>query len=773
MSRMTRTTALVVLVGLIAASCLPPGPADNSPNIRIFAPAHASQAPADGVMPLRIELDEVLNARSIKVTVLGTDHKQRINRRRRLTLNGNTYTGTLGPADLVPGPLTIRVTAKFRTRPHRRRAVSTISFSWEPEIDTETASHCDVTDQAKCLLPFPNDNFTVPDAGTDTGRRVNFDLASMPANASGVGIDPTEWNRNDGFSPGNPILAFVPGLDPVASGIAPVTDIGRSLDPDQAVVLLDAATGERQPFFAELDAQADPAQGPVLIIRPARNLAEGHRFVVALRDLYDGAGNPIEASRGFRLYRDGIATYDPAIEARRAPMEDIFDTLAAAGVERTDLYLAWDFTVSSTRSLSERMLTIRDDAFASIGAAAPAFTVDLVENDVDDRIYRRVTGTFTVPSYLTGAGEPGSRFNNGPDGLPVRNGDQTAGFICNIPRSASDDGELPVDPARAGVYGHGLLGNNREVNAGNVRSMSNENNFMFCATKWTGFADEDIGIAASALADVSNFPKLADRTQQGFLHFLFLGRLLRTSDGFAADPAFQAGDGTPLFDSSDVFYDGNSQGGILGGAVTAVSTEWTRAVLGVPGMNYSTLLQRSVDFDVYQVISIAAYPDTLDRVISGAITQMLWDRAEANGYAAHMTDDPYPGTPAHTVLLQPAFGDHQVANITAEIEARTIGASIRVPGLAPGRSTAVEPFWDIPAIAGFPFSGSAIVMWDSGTPAPPDANLPPRPPDFGDDPHGDPRSTPAARLQKSEFLRTGGAVIEVCGTAPCFTSAHP
>ena len=88
-------------------------------------------------------------------------------------------------------------------------------------------------------------------------------------------------------------------------------------------------------------------------------------------------------------------------------------------------------------------------------------------------------------------------------------------------------------------------------------------------------------------------PKVADRMQQGILNFLFLARLIKDPDGFASDPAFQAGAAnTPVLDGT-VFYDGNSQGGILGGAVTAVSTEWTRAVLGVPGMNYSTLLQRS------------------------------------------------------------------------------------------------------------------------------------------------------------------------------------
>ena len=75
----------------------------------------------------------------------------------------------------------------------------------------------------------------------------------------------------------------------------------------------------------------------------------------------------------------------------------------------------------------------------------------------------------------------------------MRNGDVTAGFICNIPRSATADGNDPVHPARGGVYGHGLLGSNDEVNAGNVRTMGNAHNFVFCATKWAGFSEDDIG----------------------------------------------------------------------------------------------------------------------------------------------------------------------------------------------------------------------------------------------------------------------------------------
>ena len=66
---------------------------------------------------------------------------------------------------------------------------------------------------------------------------------------------------------------------------------------------------------------------------------------------------------------------------------------------------------------------------------------------------------------------------------------------------------------------------------------------MFCATKWSGFADEDIGQAVATLQDVSNFPKVADRTQQGFLNQLFLARLVKDPHGFASEPGVPHGRG--------------------------------------------------------------------------------------------------------------------------------------------------------------------------------------------------------------------------------------
>ncbi|WP_329520033.1 hypothetical protein [Spirillospora sp. NBC_01491] len=616
---------------------------------------------------------------------------------------------------------------------------------------------CDPIDPAACLLPFPSDWYTRPDPSTPTGRRVA--LRTTLRNSIGIPVDPAEWNRSDGFSPGSMLLARVPGVDVGRSGVAPITDIGSSLRPDAPVVIVDTATGERVPYWAELDANADTADRRALIVRPARNLREGHHYAVAFRNLRGADGAAIAPGAAFaRILGPDLPAADP-LRARQRAERAVLAGLARHGVGRAGLYLAWDFTVASRQGLSGRMLKIRDDALAGLGDGSPGFAVTQVADDVDEQIGREVKGFLLAPSYLDQpGGPPGSAFRYGADGLPSRlpGNLQLVAFQCEIPKSAF------TKAARPALYGHGLLGKESEVGAGNVKAMAAEHGFAFCATKWSGMADEDIPNVLTALADISRFRTVADRLQQGMLNFIVLGRAM--TRGFARDKAFQDGAGKPLIDpSAGLAYDGNSQGGIMGGALTAVSPDLRRSVLGVPAMNYSTLLNRSADFPTYEQVLSRFYPDKLDQQIGLGLIQMLWDRGEANGYAWHMTDRPLPGTPKHRVLMHIAFGDHQVAPVAAEVEARTIGARVHAPALTPGRSPDKVPFWDLPALGADPYDGSALVLWDSGSPAPPLTNTPPT---EGRDPHSDPRGAALARRQKAVFLSTG-QVVDVCGGAPC------
>jgi hypothetical protein len=139
-----------------------------------------------------------------------------------------------------------------------------------------------------------------------------------------------------------------------------------------------------------------------------------------------------------------------------------------------------------------------------------------------------------------------------------------------------------------------------------------------------------------------------------------------------------------------------------------------------------------------------------------------------------MTRNPYPDTPRHTVLLHQAFGDHQVANVATEVEARVIGARLRAPALDPGRSRDRRPFFRIRRIRNFPWRGNALVVFDigpprgdQGTPPPPIGNVPPQ---AGADPHARTGFEPAAAAQFSEFLKLNGAFVNTCGDSPCYAA---
>jgi hypothetical protein len=623
-------------------------------------------------------------------------------------------------------------------------------------IDLSRQTDCDPLVPEQCMLPFPNDYFTVPDMRSRTHRRVNFTPEGLPKNTSGAPLDATELNRSDGFSPGAALLMWMPTVDLTRSGAPPLTDIGRSLAPDSPIVVVDARTGKRWPLWAELDMNSPPSNR-ALIVRPATNFLENHRYVVGVRRLVDADGVAIPPSPAFAAYRDGTCTTDPTFESRREHMESLFDVLRGAGVEPGELQLAWDFTVASVRTLAGRLLHIRDDAFRSLGTSVPVFAVTSTEENPAPEFRRRIRGTFEVPLYLTGDGSPGQRFDLDGKGLPQRQASPfTATFTCNLPLSAVSG------PARMSLYGHGLLGDQSEVNGSLVRSMSATYNIAYCATDWIGMAEEDVGNAVNILLDLSRFPSLADRLQQGILNFLFLGRLMRHPGGFASDPAFQVG-GVPAIDTGQLYFDGNSQGAIIGGALCAVARDFRRCVLGEAGMNYSTLLNRSVDFDTYKILLDISYPDPFVQLLALDIIQMLWDRGETNGYAQHLTR-PYRHTPRHTVLLLGAVGDHQVSEFALQVEARTIGAAGHVPYVAPDREVGGEHGWGITPIAKYPWRGSAYFLWDTGSPLSPLENLPPR---EGHDPHDDTPRIPAVQALKDAFWHPRGVVRDVCSGAPC------
>jgi hypothetical protein len=711
-----------------------------------------------------------------------------------------------------------------------------------PAIPTDNADRCDFLDPTVCMQPWPNDYFTKPDVTTDTGRRLNINTSSTPANIHGVHIDTTDINRADGFSPGNLITLKIPQIETQAAfdntGFVPVNDLHRYGDANQPVVVVDAATGQRQPILAELDPNPNhyspgDTKDVNLIIRPTVNFAEGHRYIVALRGLRDAQNNPVDPPLPFRVYRDRLITSDPAIENRRPHMEDLISTLQHDGIQRSNLYMTWDFTVASEHSLAGRALAIRDNALHQlsddspgngvIDGNAPMFhiskVIDAPNASLPANTLREVDGELTnIPCYLHPNCRPGGTFNFLPNGdvdaTPNGTADDnptTTGvrFRCLIPNSAVTG--TTVNPTQSGTFGHGLLGDYTQVSdmIKFTNSEANVSNTTWCATNWAGFSSDDIGTVIATLGDVSNFSKLSDRMVQGFVNMIYLGRAMLHANGFDANAAFRldpdGGGGNPavpvLDPAQGLYWEGISQGAIMGGALTALEPDLTQSVLDVAGMNYSTLLRRSADsaqyFELPGLGLYANYTNQQERPLLLSLMQLLWDRGEADGYAEHMTSDPLPNTPAHHVLLQLAYGDHQVSNLAAETEARTIGAQVETPALDPGRHWDVNPFLGIPAISSYPYSGSAAMVYYDGGPLGFDGNqdctdehgnpqhgtapaplveLPPTPVSvYGCDPHSYPRQSLDGVTQAADWLQPSG-FIDQCRTAavarPCYSNGY-
>jgi hypothetical protein len=607
-----------------------------------------------------------------------------------------------------------------------------------------------------CLFPYPSTAFETDDATTPTGKRLNYKRLAMPANASGVHINPQVWNDQlDGFSPGTMMMVNFPqGVDVALSNLNTWQNYPPSLNPATSpTILLDYDTGEIIEHFAEVDVSIGTGNVPVappnqaMIIRPGRRLKNNGHYIVALRNLVAVGGSPINPEPAFQALRDNVPSGSHLVEPRRAQFEVIFSKLAAAGVARSNLLLAWDFHTASDDALEGWLLHMRNETFQQLGTNAPPFTVTSVtENPNPGQICRRVSGTFQVPLYTTFDG-PGSVLKIGLDGNPEQNGIVNAPFTAIIPCSLST---VP-QAGRPIFYGHGLLGSGAgEVGSAHLRNLAQTYGFVVVATDWQGMSGsgDQNNILFSITPDITNFRQLSERLHQGMLNQLVLAHLIGAPDGLSTDPNFIYA-GVPVIDPSEVFYYGNSQGGILGGTVMALETEVTRGVLGVPAANFSTLLQRSRDFEPFFVLLRINYPNDVDRALAYPLLQQLWDKSEPNGWYHHTLSDPLPGTPVHKVLVHMATNDDEVSNVATEIMVRTMG----IPQLTP----VIKSYYNVPETAA-PFDGSAMHESDEGDPAIPVGNIPPA----DNNAHGAMRARPAIQAEINAFLQTGGNVQNFC-----------
>jgi hypothetical protein len=600
-----------------------------------------------------------------------------------------------------------------------------------------------------CLLPYPSDHFLVDDPTLPSGRRVEL---PEPAQLQGTRrpIDMYGLHPADGFPIATPLLLVVPGgVD--AADLVPVGDPARSLDADSRTTIVDAETGERVLHFAELDPGGIPDR-QALIIRPLERLGDGRRYVVAVRGLRHPDGTPIRAPDGFRGLRDAEPSDDPALAAPAARYEaDVFGPLEAAGVARDDLVLAWDFTTRTERNATFDMLTVREATRAWLAAEAPAITVVSVD-DVpdDDRVAAQIEATVTAPLFLesTSVGAPLAR---GPDGIVRQNGTTEVPFTVLVPTSVA--ARSPTDPpARLLQFGHGFFGTRAEIAGAYVPELADERGFVVVGADWWGMSApdrEEVGLAiANELEAMARF---TDRVHQAMANLIVLARAAVGPLSEVAELRDAAG---PIFDPSELYFLGISQGHILGGTYLALSSDVRRGVLNVGGANLSMMMFRALPFVPFLLVVATVVDDRVEQQKLAVMAQSSFDRVDPISYAPRVVASPYPDAPRdRVVLISAGIADAAVTTLSAQHHARAVGAVHLIP--APREVVGLE------TTTGPVVAGAAYEEHDFGVAEEPAATTA-----ADNDVHEGVRRLAAFKEQLSRFLAPGGAIERTCD-GPC------
>jgi hypothetical protein len=600
-----------------------------------------------------------------------------------------------------------------------------------------------------CALPFPSAYYEVDDAASGSGVRVALTADALPHTRSGAAIDPAPWNRLDGFSPIGPFLAeLAEHVD--AATLVPPTDIARSLAQGAGSVLVDMETHALVAHFSEVDVNVAAGAPQVIFVRPAQRLRPGHRYAIALtRAVRTMGGAAPSVPPGFQAILDGDLASDPRL-ARIAPRYDaIFAALAAAGVARSEVVLAWDVVTASEASITAPMLAMRDDALAMMGPSGLGLTVTTVEDDFDARIARRIQGTFRAPSFLTGASGH-EVLARDASGRPMISGVVDVPFVAMIPRSAATRGPLPMLQIGHGLFGGALreLGDATE-SEGYHQRLADDGGYVLFATDWIGLTQDDLAHVLAAMSDFGRMPEITERLMQAEVNAMVLYRTARAR--FAAEPAFAPG-GVVAVDPSRVWFHGISLGGILGTTFMGYDPDCDRGALNVFGGVWSTLFQRNDGWSALHLAVGGAYPAPDDQQVLLALAQSLFDPTDPINLAPHLFVDRLPGVSERHLLFQEAVGDSAVSNLGTETVARTMGVPLVVPSVRTpyGLSTAMAPL------------PSALVIVDEmPTPLPPDTNGPVA----RTSTHITMRSEPAVEAQTRAFLAVDGVVTQTCSGA--------
>lgn len=563
---------------------------------------------------------------------------------------------------------------------------------------------------AGALNPFPSVELV------EDGH-LAFPAGVLPKVEGGTDLDVERFNWRTGFSRVQTSVALLPvAIDEGSLSSSAAIGIGGS------VRMFDLDTGTEIPCFAELDAHPDALDSGVraLLVRPALAMTPGHTVAVAVTRAVTSGGAPLS------LPEWTAAKADPHYQ-------DLEDQLVALGV--SDVALAWDFPVGDGTLVTRTVSEVSVPAAYTFERVRDADTEE--EGYLPPKIWRKIEGSFTADTWLVD--DVGFTVT---DGAPAPQGTAEAQLWAYIPESVRDASSAPIL-----LFGHGILSEpddylDDDADESAVIEVADRIGAIVIGTVWRGLTADDQVDTLSVAADFGRFPELTDRLAQGVANNLSLLRLVDEGT-LLDDPIFEG-----KADRSRIYWYGISLGSIEGAVTLANQSRIDTAVLHVGGSAWSTMLERSSNWTVFEVLVQRGIVDPYDRQLLYSVTQMLWDPVDPASYAEDLQ--------ARGFLWQESMGDDQVPNLTTELLMRSIGVPLGTPAVTAPHA--------IDTIA-LPTAGPVFTQFDPELGYPAEVN---RPADVTHA-HGVPRAWEGTIAQTVTFLQTGQAE-HYCGAAACTAS---